>query len=117
MGPTRDWWGWTGRPPAVARVIWTPTPAAFARLSALQRGEVDLITNVPPDQMKIVRTLTVSSTRTLTFWINTTHPPTHDKRVRQAMHYAMDRNSIVKDLSARQGKPISGGPRHTDFAH
>src|SRR5207245_1486586 len=81
----------------------------FARLSALQRGEVDVITNVPPDQMKIVRTLTVSSTRTLTFWINTTQPPTQDKRVRQAMHYAMDVSSIVKDLYAGQGKPFSGG--------
>src|SRR5436190_2007397 len=95
MEANRDWWGWNGKPPAVDRVIWKPIPDDFARLSALQRGEVDVITNVPPDQMKIVRTLTVSSTRTLTFWINTTQPPTQDKRVRQVMHYAMDMWSKV----------------------
>ncbi|PYO00967.1 MAG: hypothetical protein DMD91_09425 [Candidatus Rokuibacteriota bacterium] len=117
MEANREWWGWSGKPPAVDRVIWKPIPDDFARLSALQRGEVDVITNVPPDQMKIVRTLTVSSTRTLTFWINTTQPPTHDKRVRQAMHYAMDVNSIVKDLYAGQGKPFSGGLADTDFGY
>ena len=117
MEANREWWGWSGKPPAVDRVIWKPIPDDFARLSALQRGEVDVITNVPPDQMKIVRTLTVSSTRTLTFWINTTQPPTQDKRVRQAMHYAMDVNSIVKDLYAGQGKPFSGGLADTDFGY
>ena len=117
MEANRDWWGWNGKPPAVDRVIWKPIPDDFARLSALQRGEVDVITNVPPDQMKIVRTLTVSSTRTLTFWINTTQPPTQDKRVRQAMHYAMDVSSIVKDLYAGQGKPFSGGLADTDFGY
>src|SRR5882672_7381107 len=69
MQANHDWWGWEGKAPGVDRVIWKPIPDDFARLSALQRGEVDVITNVPPDQMKIVRTLTVSSTRTLTFWI------------------------------------------------
>src|SRR5438034_999899 len=117
MEANRDWWGWNGKPPAVDRVIWKPIPDDFARLSALQRGEVDVITNVPPDQMKIVRTLTVSSTRTLTFWINTTQPPTQDKRVRQALHYAMDVNSIVKNLYAGQGKPFSGGLADTDFGY
>jgi len=34
--------------------------------------------------------------------------------VRQAMHYAMDVPSIVKNLYAGQGKPISGGLADTD---
>ena len=67
MDANREWWGWDGKPPAVDRIIWKPIPDDFARLSALQRGEVDVITNVPPDQMKIVRTLTVPATRTVAF--------------------------------------------------
>ncbi len=117
MDAHREWWGWGGRPPAIDRLIWKPIPDDFARLSALQRGEVDVITNVPPDQMKIVRTLTVPATRTVTFWINTTQPPLSDKRVRQALHYAMDTASIVKNLYAGQGKPFSGGLADTDFGH
>jgi len=62
MEANRDWWGWGGKPAAVERLVWKPIPDDFARLSALQRGEVDVITNVPPDQMKIVRTLTVPAT-------------------------------------------------------
>jgi peptide/nickel transport system substrate-binding protein len=115
MEANRGWWGWGGKPPAVDRVIWKPIPDDFARLSALQRGEVDVITNVPPDQMKIVRTLTVSATRTVAFAMNTTQPPLADRRVRQALHYAMDVQSIVKNLYAGQGKPMSGGLGDADF--
>ena len=117
MDANRDWWGWGGKAPSVDRVIWKPIPDDFARLSALQRGEVDVITNVPPDEMKIVRTLTVPATRTVTFWINTTQPPLSDPRVRQALHYAMDVRSIVKNLYAGQGKPFSGGLADTDFGY
>jgi peptide/nickel transport system substrate-binding protein len=117
MEVNRDWWGWGGKPAAFQRVVWKPIPDDFARLSALQRGEVDIITNVPPDQMKIVRTLTVPATRTVTFWINTTQPPLSDKRVRQALHYAMDVPSIVKNLYAGQGRPLSGGLADTDFGY
>jgi peptide/nickel transport system substrate-binding protein len=117
MEVNRDWWGWGGKPPTVERVVWKPIPDDFARISALQRGEVDIITNVPPDQMRIIKTLTVPATRTVTFWINTTQPPLSDKRVRQALHYAMDVQSIVKNLYAGQGKPFSGGLADTDFGY
>ena len=117
MDANREWWGWDGKPPAVDRVIWKPIPDDFARLSALQRGEVDVITNVPPDQMKIVRTLTVPATRTVAFAMNATQPPLADKRVRQALHYAMDIQSIVKNLYAGQGRAMSGGVADTDFGY
>jgi peptide/nickel transport system substrate-binding protein len=117
MEANREWWGWNGKPPAVDRLIWKPIPDDFARLSALQRGEVDVITNVPPDQMKIVRTLTVPATRTVAFAINATQPPAADRRVRQALHYAMDVQSIVKNLYAGQGRPMSGGLADTDFGY
>jgi len=117
MEANREWWGWEGRAPAIDRVVWKPIPDDFARLSALQREEVDVITNVPPDQMKVIRTLTVPATRTVTFWINATQPPASDRRVRQAMHHALDVQSIVKNLYAGQGKPFSGGLADTDFGH
>jgi peptide/nickel transport system substrate-binding protein len=115
MDANREWWGWGGKPPTVDRVVWKPIPDDFARLAALQGNEVDVITNVPPDQMKIVRVLTVPATRTVTMTMNATQPPLSDKRVRQALHYATDVPAIIKNLYAGQGKPFSGGLADTDF--
>lgn len=123
MEANREWWGWGGKAPGIDRVIWKPVPDDFARIGALEKGEVDIITNVPPDQVKTIRDgrgtqiLSVPATRTVTFWINATQPPTADKRVRQAMHYAMDVESIVKNLYAGYGKALSGGLADTDFGH
>jgi peptide/nickel transport system substrate-binding protein len=115
MDANRDWWGWEGKAPVFTRVVWKPIPDDFARLSALQRNEVDIVTNVPPDQMKTVRTVTVPSSRYVALQANVTQPPLSDKRVRQALHYALDVQSIVKNLYAGQGKPFSGGLADTDF--
>ena len=115
MDANREWWGWEKKAPPVERIVWKPIPDDFARLSALQRGEVDIITNVPPDQMKIVKTLGATSTRFAVLTMNTTQAPLSDKRVRQALHYAIDIPSIVKNLYAGQGKPFTGGVADTDF--
>ncbi len=123
MEANREWWGWEGGAPGVERVTWKPIPDDFARISALQKGELDVVTNVPPDQLKAIQegrttqVLTVPATRTVTFWINATQEPTSDKRVRQAMHYALDLDSIVNNLYAGQGKPFSGGLADTDFGY
>jgi peptide/nickel transport system substrate-binding protein len=123
MEANRDWWGWGGKAPAIERIVWKPIPEDFPRIVALDKGEVDIITNVPPDQIKgiengrLTRVVSVPSTRTVTFTINGTQPPASDKRVRQAMHYALDVNAIVKNLYAGQGKPFSGGLADTDFGY
>jgi len=49
--------------------------------------------------------------------INTTQPPTSDKRVRQALQYALDVNGIVRNLYAGQGRPVAGGLADTEFGH
>ena len=115
MEANREWWGWGGKAPAIEKVTWKPIPDDFARLSALQGGEVDVITNVPPDQMKIVRVLTVPATRTVAMTMNASAPPMSDRRVRQALHYATDINGIIKNLYAGQGKAFTGGVADTDF--
>jgi peptide/nickel transport system substrate-binding protein len=119
----RDWWGWEGKPPAIERVIWKPIPEDFPRLVALEKGEADIVTNVPPDQIKQIesgrqtRVVSVPATRTVAFAINATQAPLSDKRVRQALHYGLDVNAIIKNLYAGQGKPFSGGLADTDFGY
>ena len=123
MEANREWWGWEGKPPAIERAIWKPIPDDFARLSALERGEVDIITNVPPDQVEGIREgrntriVAVPSTRTVIFSMNASQPPLSDKRVRQALHYALDVPSIIRNLYGGLGKPMSGMLADTDFGY
>jgi peptide/nickel transport system substrate-binding protein len=123
MEANRDWWGWEGRPPAIDRVVWKPVPEDFPRIVALEKGEADIITNVPPDRIKSIadgratQIVTVPSSRIVTLSINSTQPPLSDKRARQALHYALDIGSIIKNLYAGQGKPFSGGVADTDFGY
>jgi peptide/nickel transport system substrate-binding protein len=123
MEANRDWWGWEGKTPAFDRVIWKPIPDDFPRLVALEKGDVDIITNVPPDRSQGIadgrntRLLTVPSTRIVTFAMNSTQPPLSDKRVRQALQYAVDVPAIIKNIYAGQGKLLFGGVADVDFGH
>lgn len=123
MEANRDWWGWEGRAPAVDRVLWKAIPDDFPRLVALEKGDADIVTSVPPDRIKSVaegrntRVVSVPSTRTVEFNINSTQPPLSDKRVRQALHYALDVPAIIRSLFAGLGRPFAGGLADTDFGY
>ena len=123
MEANRDWWGWQGKAPGVDRVVWKAIPDDFPRLVALEKGDADIVTNVPPDRSqaiadgKTTRLLTVPATRIVTFGMNSTQPPLSDKRVRQALQYAIDVNAIIKNIYAGQGKLLSGGIADVDFGH
>jgi peptide/nickel transport system substrate-binding protein len=123
MEANRDWWGWEGKAPAIDRVIWKPIPEDFPRIVALDKGEVDIITNVPPDQIKAIengrltRVVSTPATRFVALTMNASQPPLSDKRVRQALHYALDVNALIKNLFGGQGKPFSGGLADTDFGY
>jgi peptide/nickel transport system substrate-binding protein len=121
MEANRDWWGWEGKKPTIDRVIWKPIPEDFPRLVALDKGEADIVTNVPPDRIKAIaegkatRVVSVSSSRTAACAINASQGPLADKRVRQALHYALDTSAIIKGIYGGYGKPYSGGVADTDF--
>ncbi len=123
MEANRDWWGWEGRAPAIARVLWRAIPDDFPRLVALEKGDADIVTSVPPDRIKSIaegrntRVVSVPSTRTVEFNINSTQPPLSDKRVRQALHYALDVPAIIRSLFAGLGRPLAGGLADTEFGY
>jgi peptide/nickel transport system substrate-binding protein len=123
MEANREWWGWEGKAPTVDRIVWKPIPDDFPRLVALEKGEVDVITNVPPDRIQAIadgrttKVLSAPSTRVVWLSMNASQAPLSDKRVRQAMHHALDMNTIIKRLYAGQGKPFSGALADTDFGH
>ena len=82
------------------RVIITRIPELSARITALANNEVDLITNLPPDQLATVagnRALRVESMVTPLFHVvifNTQHERMRDARLRQALSLAVDRDTL-----------------------
>jgi len=97
-----DYWG--GRP---FIDFWRENivPETSVRAIALQTGDADSSTwpIAPEDTLKFIadpkfQTFRAPGVAVNHFPLNVTRPLLSDKRVRQAMMYAMDRDSMVKDL-------------------
>jgi len=114
-----EYWG---EPIAFERVVYRPIPEASARIAALETGEVDLITRVPPDQVARVSELENARVEQVLYnglyvlVVNTNQPPLDDPLVRQALAYAIDRDAIVEALWNGQGTIPSGPSIPTQFA-
>src|SRR5207237_1795250 len=89
-----------------------PILLADAALAQMERGELDLMI-VPTsemDRMKKVPTLTVVSvpSPSIDFLaVNMAKPYLQDKRVRQAMQYAIDSASIVKAIYQGEAQVVN----------
>lgn len=94
---------WGGRP-AADEVILRLIPENATRVGALQSGEIDLITNLPIDQVAVLEgdeDFVVSSTPLFNYMsvlFNTVQGPTADVRIRQALSLAIDRELMVNEL-------------------
>ncbi len=94
---------WDETPPA-SRVTLRVIPEVSARVAALVSGEVDIITNITPDQIETLESSDGVHARTvplLNFNVlryNTHNPVISDPRVRQAMNMSIDRELIVETL-------------------
>src|SRR5207244_4046312 len=109
-----------GGAPKVRQVIYVPIIEAQARLAAIKTGEIDLTVDVPPDSLDSLRkdpNITVAEANSSAVWyvaLNTRHPILKDKRVRQAMNLAINKDAIVRDILRRA--PIAPLPESTASA-
>jgi len=101
----------------IKRVVWRPIPDDMARASGLLAGEYDIAANIPISASALIKSgKDVSLVATPSFRIFTVnlsnlpeHPgPLQDKRVRQAMNYAIDKKGLVDGLLQGQGRLLSG---------
>jgi peptide/nickel transport system substrate-binding protein len=108
--------GYWGGPARIKTVVFKPIPDDAVRVAALQNGEIDVAVNIPPHLAGIIEKhpkiflSTAPSIRTIQLMIYThqmdashkpTGPyagPTADRRVRQALAYALDVDEIVKGV-------------------
>jgi peptide/nickel transport system substrate-binding protein len=115
-----------GGAPKVRQAIYVPIIEAQARLSAIKTGEIDLTMDVPPDSLADLRKdpdVVVAETNSSAVWyvaLNTRHPALKDKRVRQALNYAVQKDAIIRDILKGTAivatTPLSPvyGPYHED---
>ena len=89
--------------PKVKKLIFRPIPEASSRIAELLTGGVDIITNVPPDKIKEIeksknaRVSGAPSARVIFVVLDMTREsPLKSKKVRQALNYAVDVDSIIK---------------------
>ena len=96
-----DYWG---QEPSTEKLIFKVIPEDTTRVMALKTGEVDIISNVPPFQIeqletdKNVEVILTEGFRTIYLGMNVQRPPFDDIRVRKAINYAIDRDSIIKNI-------------------
>ena len=101
--------------PLVQTVVFRPVPDASTRLADLKTGAVDLAQDIPPDQVKGVTDagLTVvnkeSPQESLIFFAsNAPGTPLADKRVRQAINYGVNVDSIIATVMGGHAQRIAG---------
>jgi ABC-type transport system substrate-binding protein len=96
-----DYWGEKGK---LERVIYRPIPEAASRVIALESGDVDVITHIPPadvarlddeEDIVILKEMSIGSQQ---FRFHCRKAPFEDPRVRQAISYAVDRRVILENL-------------------
>ncbi|MFJ6167916.1 ABC transporter substrate-binding protein [Micromonospora orduensis] len=99
------------RPGKVETMTWNTTSEASARVSDLQGGRVQAIESVPylnVDSLKGKYTVEAKQAFNQVFLMfNSSAAPFNDKRVRQALHYAIDKDSVVKTALNGYGTPAT----------
>lgn len=92
---------WDGAP-QVGTVVFRPVPEVAGRVAALQSGDVQIASEIPPDLAETlagdVEAVPVDGTRVFFLAMNTTQPPFDDADVRIGVNHAVDRESLVDDL-------------------
>lgn len=119
---------WNAKIVALERVRFVAAPDAEAALSAYRAGEVDAVTNanIEPLAMKLLtpyKDFRRATFGALTFYdFNTTRAPFDDRRVRQALSLAVDRQRLSADTlggateAAVKFLPPAGGDARAESA-
>lgn len=91
--------------PKIANVIFKDMPDDASRLAALQAGDVDVISNLPPTDIKAAESTgkavaeSVPSDRITSIWLDTLDvPQLKSPLVRQALNYAVDVPTIISKV-------------------
>jgi peptide/nickel transport system substrate-binding protein len=103
---------WKGAP-KIDSVTFRPISEASTRVASLLTGEVDIITSIPPNRLASLNKnsdiKTTAKTGIMVYMgLDTFTAPLDDVRVRQAINYAMDVETITDKILQGTASPMSG---------
>src|SRR6266516_1649048 len=93
--------------PAIERLVFRPVPELTTRVAALVSGQADLVSDIPPDQTGKIQSsgnahVEISSLGGFVIMVKMTNylmpGPWQDVRVRKAINYAIDMDTIIKTV-------------------
>jgi ABC-type transport system substrate-binding protein len=105
-----EYWG---EKPSLDEVKFITVPEEGTRIAMLETGEVDYIVNLSPQEINRIEEnpkLTVRkdpSNRVMQLGMNITNAPLDNKKVRQALNYAVDRELILENVMGGIGIPAT----------
>lgn len=99
---------WDASVVKLGEITFTMVESATTELAMFESGQLDFATNPPPvefDRLKKEGKLTIEPyIGTYYYLFNTTKAPFNDKRVRKALTFAIDRKSIVENITKGEQK-------------
>lgn len=113
-----DYWGGA---PKLEAVVFRPITDANTRVAEMMSGGIDMMVEVPPDNLASFaedETYTVHEQAGPHLWfliLNAKQGPMADKRVRQAVNYAIDKKALVDNVLQGTAE-VAAGPTPPAFA-
>lgn len=118
MEANEDYWegGYKGKA-NVKTLIFRPIPTAATRVAELRSGAVDMVHDLPPDQVEPLKSggfQVIEGRSPVYTWafFNTTSEAgaiLKDPKVRLAMNHAVDVPTIIKTILQGHARPLTGG--------
>ena len=106
-----DYWDGT---PALSQMVFRPLVDEQTRITEFLSGGVDIIFDVPPDNIDQVQNnssaVFLSQPGPHVWWVtlNTQRPPFDNLMVRQAVNYAVNKDALTQDILRGTGTPAVG---------
>jgi peptide/nickel transport system substrate-binding protein len=106
--------GYWGPAPKIDEVIYKTIKEDAARIAALEAGQVDLISNVPPHEVARlkanprIRVQPVQGLRPIFLVLSPAYKPLDNPKVRRAITHAIDRDRIIKLVLEGNAYPLAG---------
>lgn len=103
-----------GQPAKIDEVVYKSIQEDAARIAALESGQVDVISNIPPHEVARLkanprlRVQPVQGLRPLFLVLSPHYKPLDNVKVRRAMTHAIDRERIIKHILEGNAYPLSG---------
>ena len=103
-----------GKAPRIDEVIYKSIQEDAARIAALEAGQVDLISNVPPHEVARLkanprlRVQQVQGLRPIFLILSPAYKPMDNPKVRRAITHAIDRERIIKHILEGYAYPLNG---------